>query len=725
MFMFCLTVAMVASMANKQLVHQAALDHAKKDATNYQRQFSQGINSYLDFNLNLAGLFAADANVTRLSFERYLNTTKALERQPGVSYVGYIARISNTDRQDGYVFLYGYPHDERVKKAEGTDMSSVPERWTAMQQARDTGQSIATAKHHYRSDSISSPIVIVFNPVYDLKLPTSTVEQRRIALKGFTFAVLVFEAMVDRIMGPGFKSQFDLEAYDGIVSRQTILYDGDNEPHVVLNNRTLAVVHDEKVIMGGRDWHLFFYPKPIYLARYASDTSILILFLGLVIGFALSFLMWKWLRFQRIRAGLVEQSQRFEAIFEHHPSAVYSLDLQRRFINANAQALKEFNVSKETLRNMVIERLVVPENIDRMKGFFEDVLQGKSVSYESAIINAIGVRIEVSVIMIPVSVNGKITSVLGVAQNITDRKFAEWQLGVSKNMLQLVIDHIPQRVFWKNTELVYIGCNEAFAKDVGFDQREQIIGKTDFQLSQRSDAEFYRQSDRNVIGSRTPKLNYEEPQHRDGAESWVRTSKIPVFDRDGETVAILGVYEDITERKVFEQKLQSMAHYDSLTGLENRAFFYNHVEQAISKRRRHEATFLALMYLDLDKFKSINDRYGHAAGDALLKAFAGRIKAAVRANDMTARLGGDEFALLLYDLPTRAEAISVAKKIVKEMQTAFQIDQITLNIGTSIGIAFLETDMTSADLIAKADEAMYKAKQSGRNHFEVAEQPAL
>jgi diguanylate cyclase (GGDEF)-like protein/PAS domain S-box-containing protein len=325
--------------------------------------------------------------------------------------------------------------------------------------------------------------------------------------------------------------------------------------------------------------------------------------------------------------------------------------------------------------------------------------------------------------MIPVTVDGTITSVLGVAQNVTERKFAEWQLEASRNMLQLVINHIPQRVFWKNTELVYLGCNDAFCKDAGLDHPEQIIGKTDFELAWRADAELYRQGDFGVINSGASIINFEEPQHRGGDTNWLRTSKIPISDMNGKTVAVLGVYEDITERKALEQKLQSMAHYDSLTGLANRAFFYSHVDQAVLRSRRHESSFLALMYLDLDKFKSINDTYGHAVGDALLKAFSARIKRTVRAIDMVSRLGGDEFALLLEDLPDQQAATAIAEKIIGEMQAVFQIHHNALQVSTSIGIALLETRMTAAELIDKADAAMYQAKKAGRNRCQMADQP--
>jgi diguanylate cyclase (GGDEF)-like protein len=126
------------------------------------------------------------------------------------------------------------------------------------------------------------------------------------------------------------------------------------------------------------------------------------------------------------------------------------------------------------------------------------------------------------------------------------------------------------------------------------------------------------------------------------------------------------------------------------------------------------------MYLDLDKFKSINDTYGHAAGDELLVQFAGRIKAAVREMDVVGRLGGDEFALLMEDLPGEEAALLVAEKIVQGMRAEFRIGSHVLQVSTSVGVAILTPGMTVDALIAKADEAMYAAKRGGRNRFAIA-----
>jgi diguanylate cyclase (GGDEF)-like protein/PAS domain S-box-containing protein len=413
------------------------------------------------------------------------------------------------------------------------------------------------------------------------------------------------------------------------------------------------------------------------------------------------------------------EALRFDTVFENHPFAVYSLDPQHRFLSANPQALRDFKFSKENLVGKPIEELIVPENRSRSLAAFAQVLSGDSVSYESALIDGTGARVEVSVIMLPVMAGERVISVLGVAENITERKLNEWRLADSQRMLKLVIDHIPQRVFWKDTQLTYLGCNEPFCRDAGLARPEDIIGKNDFELAWHANAEAYRNDDIETMRQNQPKINFEERQMRDdGSESWLRTSKIPLSDMDGRIVGLLGLYEDITERKLLERQLQELAHYDSLTGLANRAFFYHHLELLTSRPQRRRG-LAALLYLDLDKFKSINDRFGHDIGDGLLKAFARRLKAGIRDTDLAVRLGGDEFAVLLEDLPSRAAGESVAQKLVESMQVPLLVGKMEIVAGTSIGIAFLEPGMAGDEAVRRADQAMYQAKRAGRNRYAV------
>jgi diguanylate cyclase (GGDEF)-like protein/PAS domain S-box-containing protein len=739
----CITTVIGFLFAERFATERVTL-HAQADASQYQYALQQGLRAYEHLNRDLVGFIAASGLPSERGFDTYARTADVLNEHPGLGYIGYVARVArgeparpeaaagtgdpgSAQRQasaasgERYPYLYGYPGTPSSARAIGLDFAAIAPRWSAMQQARDSGLSTATARHFYVTDTRKTPIVLLFTPVYDPAQPVSTVEQRRAALRGFVFSMLEIDKTIARVMGEGFYKRFDLEIYDGVVSPENLVYDADRWPHVQLADRDFPLAHHAEVTVANRRWHMFFLPKPAYLERYGRPYAPAILLLGLAGSAALSFLTSGWMRRARRRAGQRKEDERFAEVFEKHPSAVYTLDLKRRFVQANSQALAEFKIPKADLIGKSVADLIVPENRERALAAFEQVLQGISVSYESAIIDGSGARVEVSVIMVPLVVDGRVSSVLGIAQNITERKMNEWRLKESRQMLSLVINNIPQRVFWKDTHLTYLGCNQAFCDDAGLARPQDIIGKTDFELAWRANAEAYRRDDAETMREGEAKINYEERQLRDdGSESWLRTSKIPLSDINGKIVALLGLYEDVTERKLMEGQLKEMAHYDSLTGLGNRAFFYHHLE-LVTLRAKRRRSLVALLYLDIDKFKSINDTYGHDAGDTLLKAFAQRIKEALRDTDMAVRLGGDEFVVLLEDLPERRAAVSVAGKLVAQMQLPFRVGDIELQSGTSVGVAFLEPQMRGEELVRRADQAMYRAKRGGRNRFAIDE----
>ena len=170
------------------------------------------------------------------------------------------------------------------------------------------------------------------------------------------------------------------------------------------------------------------------------------------------------------------------------------------------------------------------------------------------------------------------------------------------------------------------------------------------------------------------------------------------------------IVRDITERKRLADRIQNMAHYDQLTGLANRALFHDRLTQAIAMARRRDGR-LGLLYLDLDRFKPVNDNYGHAAGDMLLGAVAARLREAVRESDTAARLGGDEFAVILPEVAARADIEAVAEKLRSAINAPYPLDDVIVSIGVSVGIALFPDDAAfGEDLLKFADREMYRCK---------------
>ncbi len=221
-----------------------------------------------------------------------------------------------------------------------------------------------------------------------------------------------------------------------------------------------------------------------------------------------------------------------------------------------------------------------------------------------------------------------------------------------------------------------------------------------------------------VVEGRSPPPLEHRIIHRDGSIRWIRNTTVPQFDRQGSVIAYDGLVSDINDRKQAEQKLRHASYYDSLTDLPNRELLRDRLQQALVRARRH-GRMLAVMVLDLDRFKSINETLGHTMGDLLLRAVSERLASCVRADDTVARPGGDEFIILFADLAGEQDASLVARKIQEALIKSFSLGGREYFVTTSIGISLYPAHGADEDtLIRNADVAMYRAKAAGRNNFQ-------
>ena len=209
-------------------------------------------------------------------------------------------------------------------------------------------------------------------------------------------------------------------------------------------------------------------------------------------------------------------------------------------------------------------------------------------------------------------------------------------------------------------------------------------------------------------------------QHRDGSYRWMLARGIAVRDPSGRATRVVGSQTDVTDRRQAEQRLQHDALHDALTGLPNRVLFLDRLAQAILRaQRRSPASCAAVLFLDLDRFKLVNDSLGHHVGDRLLVAVARRLESALRPGDTVARLGGDEFTILLDDVCDAREATVIAERVQQTLQDPFHLDGRELVVAASIGIALADPDAAPPDVMRDADVAMYRAKAEGKGRHAV------
>jgi diguanylate cyclase (GGDEF)-like protein/PAS domain S-box-containing protein len=307
---------------------------------------------------------------------------------------------------------------------------------------------------------------------------------------------------------------------------------------------------------------------------------------------------------------------------------------------------------------------------------------------------------------------------LTMAEDITARKRAEAALHNSEEQFGQLAGNIPQ-VFW---------ITDANHKDTIYvsPAAETLIGRPldEIRARPRLLVRAVHPEDRlRVHAARRSAADgrYDEIYRivrPDSSVRWVHERAFPVRDTAGRVYRIAGIAEDVTERKLAEERLKHLAHYDVLTGLPNRALFYDRLKHTLAQAKRHAWT-IAVMFIDVDRFKNINDTLGHAIGDVLLQQISKRLIAAVRGDDTVGRLGGDEFAIVLSNLGSSTNANLVAQKLMASFSEPFRMESGELYVTASIGVTLYPGDGADQDaLIKNADIAMYRAKQEGRNTFE-------
>jgi len=302
-------------------------------------------------------------------------------------------------------------------------------------------------------------------------------------------------------------------------------------------------------------------------------------------------------------------------------------------------------------------------------------------------------------------------------EDITIQRRAEQERDRNREFLNLVVDNIPVTTLVKDAkELRYVFVNRAGEKYYGT-TREKMIGKTPFDLLPGPSAQLITDLDRQLLAAnRGPIEDEHQIRMADGAMRVAKSSRLPILNEKGEPQYLLTVIEDITERKRQEERIAHLAHHDALTNLPNRVLFRTQLEMAMSQLR--EGEHLALLYLDVDHFKSINDTLGHPIGDELLCAVATRLRRCVQMSDTVARLGGDEFALVLTAIRHPQDCIPLLNSIYEAVRSPYELGGHQVVADVSIGIAMAPGDGLEPDeLLKNADLALYGAKAEGRGTY--------
>ena len=549
----------------------------------------------------------------------------------------------------------------------------------------------------------------------------------------------------------------------------------------------------------------------------------------------------------RLAGALRRNDERFRGLFDDHPVPMYIFDRETlRFLAVNSAAVQQYGFSETEFLGMTVRAIRPAAEVPRLESHLQRSEAAPRTGRTMAGIwhhkRRDGSLISANISYHALTFMGR-SSLFVLADDVTDQINAEAEAQRSNQMLETVMDNIPQRIFWKDRESRYLGCNMAFARDAGLAYPEQVVGKTDDDLPWRQIADEVRRHDAEVIESGVPKMNYEFDMIVDGEHRTTITSKLPFTDSDGRVLGVLGSYTDITQRKRadlalrlqsraldasvnailitgpsetgnlieyvnpafkritgydpsevmgqdcrllqrddrdqegiaairqalaanrevtavlrnyrkdgalfwnqlyvapvpnphgetthhigvindvtalirYQEQLEYQANYDSLTRLPNRNLLRDRLQHALVVAQRHQ-NGVAVVFIDLDGFKNVNDSLGHSVGDRLLAVVGDRLARCARATDTVARHGGDEFVVVLTDTSDEQSLIVWMERVRATISEPVWLDGTELYVGCSMGASLFPQDGDDAEtLMKKADLAMYRAKDMGRNTFQ-------
>ena len=416
---------------------------------------------------------------------------------------------------------------------------------------------------------------------------------------------------------------------------------------------------------------------------------------------------------------LASSRTQLRAIADNIPEQITYVDHEQRYRFVNAYPGPFQNVAPQEMIGKTVREVRGEEVYRALLPSFERAMAGERQSGEKTLV-VDGVVSHYFVTYVPdIGSDGCAKGVYAFAQDITKRKNAELLRIESEKRLVTITDNLPLMIAYVDEARVFRFANRAYEK--WFNRPlDQIIGQPfDRMMSPELAAQYDYYFLRGMQGE---SCEYEVMiPTRSGRPRWLTCTFVPDIDEStGRARGVYGMIQNITKAKEAEQRLTLLAQFDTLTGLANRHQFNETLERFLADNDR-DGRPLALMFLDIDHFKQVNDRYGHGSGDLLLKEFAKRLSGCLRPTDVVARLSGDEFVVLLQGLHSDEEPQFIARKIIVAVEKAFVLDEHFVRVTTSIGIAMRQQPGELASVLMKrADEALYEAKRAGRNTFRMA-----
>jgi diguanylate cyclase (GGDEF)-like protein/PAS domain S-box-containing protein len=417
---------------------------------------------------------------------------------------------------------------------------------------------------------------------------------------------------------------------------------------------------------------------------------------------------------------LRESEEMYRSLVETSNDLIWSIDRDGRWTYLNAAAVRRiWGGEAADMLGQHFSEAVIAEVRERDLAVFLQILKGEpAYNYETRHLRRDGTPVDLSFNAIPLrGAAGEIVGATGTARDITEVKQAATALYESVARMRLAVD-AADLYYWER------GVHDntfAWGRDPSALLGISALGARaypDFRtLIHPDDRERYDEVCTRTLETGEPHFCEFRIVGRQGQIRWLSARGRVVYGENGAATRVIGVSQDVSERKRQEEEVRYLAYHDTLTGLPNRRLLDDRLRQSVFAAQRRDAR-LAVMVIDLDHFKHVNDTLGHKAGDAVLREVANRLMGCVRKADTLARHGGDEFVIVIPDLALETDCSIVAEKILRTMKPEFRVDGRAFTIGASIGISLFPGDAGDGEaLLRNADVAMYRAKELGRNNY--------
>lgn len=453
----------------------------------------------------------------------------------------------------------------------------------------------------------------------------------------------------------------------------------------------------------------------IHYTRAPGSLAATSIAISVLVGLLASVLAERWL----LAASLRERERHYRILADYSRDLVVHIgvDGQRLYTSPSIKDMLGWDVREITYQRL---DLVHPDDVAQVTHALNTLYAtggSSTITYRARHKDGHYVWIEALARRVPNKASGGKPEIIYSGRDITRRMEISLELARNQQRLRAITDNLPAFVLHVDAGERFTFANAHWGMVMGVDP-VAIVGQ---RLCDVLDDKYYAQIKPHVDAVlRGETRRFEIERDVGGQHCDYLTTYVPDIGHDGKVVGFYATSSDITQLKSTEHELVLLARYDHMTGLANRFHFNESTDLALARQRRNGRP-LALLYLDIDRFKGINDTLGHAVGDGVLTEFALRLKGCLRVTDFAARLGGDEFVVLVDDADSPEIPEIIARKVIAAMRRPIAIGDLELNITTSIGIAFHRSAVAKRDdLLQAADKALYAAKAAGRDTYHIA-----